>query len=303
MALILISQCENNCTAETESTTLLQVYLANLEAVGSYDVIVHEKTSTDIVTNSIKQFAETHYRIVKSPDDEWVSIATIEIFSSMNKPDLKKLKLNAAAQKVAIEYFHSGVGIVHDIIRNQKTPQGVKGYMDFDRRYLPPHPELHCVPAGPLLDGVDRHTYFEKQIANLSGLRLVRTLGNELHYSQPTTDKHMYVGVWKMDKESRTPVGMTMTRNTTFSGKPTYLDKNQSQKFEHKLFNGIWLPTLKTGSGYWVEELQGKEVRTEHTFKMELQWLTVNEEVTFPDVEKIGSSYENLYNYIFAEQP
>jgi hypothetical protein len=294
------------CPAD-ESFTILQAHLARLEALENYDVIVHtvsEQTIKRKGKEPLKLHGEEHCRIVLSVDDPWAVNAIIKVFPTSNKIDLKTLKpAPNPSQKTEVRYFHSNVARVQDLGGHSFNP-AVRDFWEFQSAFLfNPPIEFTCMPLGPWSKGIDRHTFLDEKIASLKDLKPVKTVGEDVILTWPSTNQFMQLSTYTMNRITETPVSMHIFQNKAYSGEIRSWPHDNMLRYEYKVINDIPLPIKKTVTGYDEEEIQGEKVRTEFSYNTEIKWLKVNDELEFPDVDSISRNYSNLYEYIFEEKP
>ena len=307
VALILVcSALHLRSSTADEGADVLKAYIAQLEPLENFDVVVHRKQQTTVkkdVKIIEQKTASEHYRLIKSADGRWAVRAKIETFPAENLPDLKKLELDRTKNAATLEYNYRGAAVAIDKITKKEIPVArLADLLEFERAYFQPSPELICVPVGPILPGVDRHTRFDDAIANLGSMVTEKVVGDEIYLGGgPAKPEYLYIGVLKLDQRQRVPTGFTMLRNKSFSGKHPDIDRNFVEQYEHKQLNGISLPVKKKVEGYYIQVINGEEVRTEDSTEIELKWLAVNENLEFPDVYKVVSEYKSLYEFIFHQ--
>jgi hypothetical protein len=304
LVIIFSSYFANVTKAQDGPTTVLQAYLASLELLENCDVIVHIQTERKTTVGNKKPvdtYSQEHFRVIKSVDKEWAVKATIEILDGPTKVDIKQLRPSTnPSENISVQFFFNNVAASYLPGRaNRPLVGSIKDFSTFDIQYLPSVEllSLPVAPRGPL----DRHAYFDSQIENLGYFKNVRTVGDQIYFMLP--QEGPVTTIFKMNKDTQIPTEMTLNRNKQYSGPTSHSELQQILKYEHKEIGGIKLPIKKTVSGSNVENVDGQTVKTSHSRTTTIQWLKVNEELEFPDVDKIGTDYPTLYEFIFQEKP
>jgi hypothetical protein len=281
-------------------TNLLQAHLARLETVENCDVVCHDSSRKQTTSSNSKQVTleEEHRRVVKSITEQWAVVATIKVVSNGGKIDLKKIKPSPNPYIVTtINFFRRGAAVQLNLAGPPIHPNA-KRFQDFrDAHELF---ELMSHTVDPYLNQ-DRATHFDEAIQIRNHPTIVRRFPNEIHYTPIWDSSVLITGTTVVDPVSGTPLRYSSTRNPSYTGKGKDLEYNTLYTYKHSLIKDIPLPTQKIVKVPTEEEKSGQVVHIEFDATIDLKWLQVNEELAFPDVDKIASSYGNLYEFIFQE--
>jgi hypothetical protein len=252
----------------------------------------------------VKLYEEEHYRVVKATSKEWAVNAIIKVYESPEKIDLDKLRPGSSlTQCTEVRSFRSNKSNVRGLGGQPSNPV-VKNLSDFQLNLIDfPPIEFACIGVGPWLNGVDRHTYFDEQIAAFANLKPVKTVGDDVIMAWPYDKTYILLSTYTMNRATQTPVSMHVFNNPEYSGDVKSFPHTNHLDFEYKVINDIPLPVKKTVNGFIDEEIDGEQTHSEFSHKIDIKWLKVNEELEFPDVDSISRNYSNLYEYIFEEKP
>jgi len=131
----------------------------------------------------MKQFKSSHLRAIFSSQEKDLS-RRYNCFLNMNKKQLKQRLENQHRQALSIMNPLLGTDVEPTAIRLTKSPKGVNGYIEFDRKKKPVQMSII------LLDRLsDIKSFYELQVTNL------HETGHYLHFTANPNHLEKYLGV------------------------------------------------------------------------------------------------------------
>jgi hypothetical protein len=284
--------------ADEVAGSIVHSYIAKLQSIRSYDVIVETvdlATESDLGGKNTK--LTTRYdrtRVLIDPDQEFSLVAKLSTQVPEHRTDWEKKPRDYLTEEIVrMHFFHSKTAL--QMIVGSNNELTLK--MDFEefRRLYVPLVELHYSLPAPLHHPrVTRDAIYETMMTKWDNRRISRRVGDDVYLTIESKPGAAFKSTLVMDERRLVAKSFVLETDTPKDNLPITKNVTIYESIKRGEFD---LPVHRQ----ITDELAFPTTKKKSVITSKLEWRSVNEPIVVPDANQISETLSGFSDFLFPK--